>query len=133
MQIVQISVFDLKIQRGDHIDGVPGTAFQKSPFWPLAGAFFAADALSVIHEDFAEGGGVLPILHQKHAFLHRAEFDAYRGPGAAGATFIDHGQVLGLSLPGGRSLFLNLWGHGEYYSFSSPARGGQPNSLRRLR
>jgi hypothetical protein len=83
-----------------HHDGIPGTAIQETPVWPLAHAFFAPYAENRIYLDAAKGRMIL-IRHPKHAIFHRAIFHACGRTRAARAALGDHSKFFRFFLAGG--------------------------------
>ena len=79
----------------DHLDSIPGAAFQEGAFGALGGAFAAADAFERIHLDDPEAGGSR-VLYEDHAFIYRTIGLADGSARTASAGFGDVSQDLGL-------------------------------------
>jgi hypothetical protein len=89
---------------GDHLDGVPRAAIQKTSVGAFAGALFAANTELRINLDTAEGR-VLLVPHPIHTILNGAVRNAGWRTGATGATLGDNSYFLGFFLARGVNAF----------------------------
>jgi hypothetical protein len=83
---------------GDHINSVPGAAFEERAVGAFAGAQFAADAEQGIDDDAAEWSVVL-VRRPVHALRNGAVLHTGGGAGASRAAFINDGKYMRFTLP----------------------------------